>query len=404
MQLGMAAPPPGYGGYPPPPPCQVYAPPPGQESHREGSPPREEVAPYHAPPPGGYGPPPPGAYCYPPPPPVGYGPPPPHYGYPPPHPGAYGAPPPGPYGYPPPPAYGYPPPPGYPPYGYPPPPGYPPYGYPPPPGVYVGTGGGGYYGDRGSSRSRSPRGGRGSEGKHTCRFFIGIENDDDFRVARRIIGANGNKMKEIVAKSGGDAKLRLRGKGSGYVERDSNHESPEPLQLCISCPTHEGYIMARRCTEELLIRVYGEYDSWCADKGRPHRSPGIHMTERHHESAGGQQQSRQESPGTNRGRGGGRRGGGGKARKSSSAPPSGHNGGGEGGGGPEDRGTPPANAPPEQEIEKLVNDRNEARRRGDFSKADSIRDNLKNKGVVLSDEKGGHGNGLMVTQWRYWHD
>ncbi|CAJ1330711.1 unnamed protein product [Effrenium voratum] len=204
----------------------------------------------------------------------GYGgyPPPGYGGYPPPQhppPYGYGAPP----GHPPPPSYGYgPPPPGYPSHGYPPPhwpP--PPHGYwPPPPGAYPG-----YY-PREPSRSRSPR----REGKYTCRFFIGIDNDDKFRVAKRIIGANGCNMKDIVKKSGDVAKLRLRGKGSGFAERDTGEESPEPLQLCISCPTQRGYDVARKCAEELLLSVYDEYEDWCSEKGLDVEMPTIRMTER----------------------------------------------------------------------------------------------------------------------------
>lgn len=115
-------------------------------------------------------------------------------------------------------------------------------------------------------------------------------------------------MKDIVAKSGGEAKLRLRGKGSGYVERDTNHESPEPLQLCISCPTYEGYHTAMKCTEELLLRVYGEYDSWCAEKGKSERGPRIHMTEKHHAGDTPARGRGGETPAT--GSGGGKRRGG----------------------------------------------------------------------------------------------
>jgi len=200
-------------------------------------------------------------------------------------------------------------------------------------------------------------------------------------------------MKEIVSKAGGDAKLRLRGKGSGYTERDSNTESNEPLQLCISSPSHEGYIIARRCVEELLLQVYGEYDKWCAEQGLPHRSPGIHMTERHHEGAGGGRPH--DGRGNSRGA---RRGGGGKARRSS--PPRDKDFGFNSA----DRGTPPPGAPLEQEIEAQINARNEARKGGDFAKADSIRDDLKRRGVMLSDEKGGRGGAPTVTAWRYWHD
>jgi len=94
-------------------------------------------------------------------------------------------------------------------------------------------------------------------------------------------------MKDIVARSGGDAKLRLRGRGSGYVERDTKVESQEHLQLCISAPRLESYNIARRCAEDLLRQTYGEYNQWCAEKGRPDRAPEIRMSERHHNDGQG---------------------------------------------------------------------------------------------------------------------
>ena len=44
-------------------------------------------------------------------------------------------------------------------------------------------------------------------------------------------------------------------------------------------------------------------------------------------------------------------------------------------------------------IEDLINNRNEARRDKNFSLADSIRDKLKNKGIMIEDTKDG-------TIWR----
>eukprot|EP00913_Durusdinium_trenchii_P027076 g25411.t1 len=315
-------------------------------------------------------PPPPGDYGY------GYSyPPPPAYGYPPPQhpPPGYGYPPPGPPGHhPPPPGYGYPPP-GYPPPGYP-PPGYPPPSYwPPPPGAY----GGGY--GREPSRSRSPR----REGKYTCRFFIGIENDNKFKVAKRIIGGNGANMKEIVRKSGDVAKLRLRGKGSGFAERDTGEESPEPLQLCISCPTQRGYDIARKCAEELLLRVYDEYEDYCSEKGLEVELPTIKMTERHMSGdTGGAQGSGAGRKGNRRER---------KKPKAAAKPKE------------EDHGERPEGAPGVEEIEELISERNACRKRGEYSKADEIRDDLKERGVVLSDEKGAHGEGLNV-KLSYWSE
>lgn len=336
----MAAPPPGY----------PYGPPP----------------PGYYPPPAGYYPPPPGAY-----PPPGYYPPPPG-AYPPPP--GYGAPPPG---------YPYGPPPGYP-YG--PPPGYPPPGHYP----YDGP-------DRGSSRGGGG-GGRDGVGKYTCRFFIGIDNDDQFKIVKRIIGNGGARMKDIVAKSGGEAKLRLRGQGSGYEERDTGAESKEPLQLCISCTSQRGYDISVRCTEDLLLVIYRQYDDWCIEKGRPERAPRINMKERHQSDApGGGAGGGSDN---NRRRGGAKRG---KAKaaairdRSRSRSRSRRSRSGA------DHGEAPEGAPSPEEIKQLINERNTARSDHDYRKADVIRDDLKSRGVVLSDEKGAQGSGLTVTSWRYWH-
>jgi hypothetical protein len=103
--------------------------------------------------------------------------------------------------------------------------------------------------------------------KFTCRFEIGIDNDKDFQVARRIIGQKGMNMKEIVNRT--DAKLRLRGRGSGYLEGLTRQESPEPLHLCVSCTSRRGYTEAARMVSELLERVYAEYREYCISRCLP---------------------------------------------------------------------------------------------------------------------------------------
>jgi hypothetical protein len=232
------------------------------------------------------------------------------------------------------------------------------------------------------------RGGAGA--KYTCRFFLGIENDNDFHIARRIIGHGGSKMKDIVERSGGDAKLRLRGKGSGFVERDLKVESPEPLQLCISCPRKEGYEIAVRYARELLEDVYGEYTKWCEDNNLPDNTPEIKMTEKHHKEkeGGAANYGRPRSPprqqkGRDRQRP--------QATHAIADRPS------------DDVPAPPG-APSVEDIKRAINDRNEARKRGDYREADRIRDDLRDRKVVLSDEKGAQGNPQNVTTWRYWAD
>jgi hypothetical protein len=109
-------------------------------------------------------------------------------------------------------------------------------------------------------------------GKYTCRFEMQIENDKDFQVARRLIGAKGCNMKKIVEMCGKNqdgsitqdvVKLRLRGKGSGYKEGPFNKESDEPLHLCISSKFPDRYKYACNLVQELVYSVYEEYKKYC---------------------------------------------------------------------------------------------------------------------------------------------
>lgn len=262
----------------------------------------------------------------------------------------------------------------------------------------------------GEARTMHVKGAR----KYTCRFLIGIENDKEFQVARRLIGSKGSNMKRIVRQT--EAKLRLRGVGSGYFEGAAQKESPEPLQLCVSCTSIEGYKTAVRQVEELLLRVYQEYRQYCRDSGMPVPDLHINLSENqlvYSSRAGGGSGSSlgglaaipssdaAGEAGSCTGGGGGQRkerragrggGGGSKSRSGKAAP--------EGG----DRGEPGPNAPSVEEIQQLINERNEARRSCNFQEADRIRELLHSRGVALMDEPGGRGKGAEVTTWRYWRD
>jgi len=236
--------------------------------------------------------------------------------------------------------------------------------------------------------------------KYTCRFLIGIENDKEFQVARRIIGAKGANMKRIVRLT--EAKLRLRGQGSGYFEGAGQKESAEPLQLCVSCISADGYKTAVRQVEEILKRVYEEYKQFCREGNKPVPELHINLSENQlvysarepkgspalPASPGGGSDG--EGSPKKEGRRGGRRS---RAKKEGRAAV-----------GELDRGEPGPNAPPVDDIEKLIDDRNEARRANNFQEADRIRNLLHSQGVALMDEPGGRGRGAEVTTWRYWRD
>jgi len=202
-------------------------------------------------------------------------------------------------------------------------------------------------------------------------------------VGKRIIGQGGVNMKDILKKAGSEVKLRLRGKGSGYKEHSTNVESEEPLQLCISCTEGRGYDLAIACVDALLRRIYYDYDRYCQENGLPGRAPEIWMKER-----------RESEHRPNRRGGQSDNKGGGKRRDNrQEAKPA-----------IEDRGEQPEGAPAAEEVETLVQERNKARKAGDFKRADQIRDDLHERKVVLSDEKGAAGKASTVTTWRYWHE
>lgn len=233
-------------------------------------------------------------------------------------------------------------------------PGYPPMMPPPAPGGLPRMGGDG----------DSPAGGRPK--KYTCKLEVGIENEGEFRVGSRVIQVARQIWQDQKFQEYG-GKTRLRGKGIG-----GPHEADEPLALCISCRDQAAFDRAVEYAEMQLQKVHNEFRAFCAQKGRP--EPQLELK---------------------------------VSKKGSSFP---YDQGGSdsmfavGPGGEIARGERPDNAPTDEEIEKLIEKRNEARKAANFKEADSVRDHLKNLGVVLMDEKNAKGNfkGNEVTKWRFW--
>merc|ERR1712217_371729 len=93
--------------------------------------------------------------------------------------------------------------------------------------------------------------------KPQCQFYIAIDQETTFDVTRKLLGSHGENVKEISRNSG--AKLRLRGKGSGFKEGPEQQESSDPLMLCISAGDQESYTIARDLTWKLVEDVYRQY-------------------------------------------------------------------------------------------------------------------------------------------------
>lgn len=85
-----------------------------------------------------------------------------------------------------------------------------------------------------NSGQRRPR----DDGGLQERLIVGIENDSEFHVTKRIIGPGGSHMKNIISNAGEGTKVRLRGRGSGYKEVHTF----EPI--CYSYSSHIYFRMA----------------------------------------------------------------------------------------------------------------------------------------------------------------
>ncbi|KAF4678643.1 hypothetical protein FOZ60_016325 [Perkinsus olseni] len=113
-----------------------------------------------------------------------------------------------------------------------------------------------------------------SGGRWCARFVIGAERmHKDFPIVGRIIGPNGEHMKEIHNKT--SAKLRLRGRRSNYREGPEQKESDEPLHLCVSSNDEVSYRRTCEMVEHLMKGVYEDYGVWCSQRGIP--IPAIQM-------------------------------------------------------------------------------------------------------------------------------
>lgn len=119
----------------------------------------------------------------------------------------------------------------------------------------------------GKSRHRKGKGkGKGSSDKLQCQFIIGIEEDAEFGVVRRILGRAGANMKSVAERTG--VKLRLRGRGSKFLEGPEQQESTDDLMLCVSGQDDAGFQLAKDLVSEILRDIYKQNVAFCRRVGK----------------------------------------------------------------------------------------------------------------------------------------
>mmetsp|Transcript_96280 Transcript_96280/g.272151 ORF Transcript_96280/g.272151 Transcript_96280/m.272151 type:complete len:463 (-) Transcript_96280:390-1778(-) len=97
----------------------------------------------------------------------------------------------------------------------------------------------------------------------TCCISVGLDEDRDFQVVRRLVGPRGQHMKRIGASAGG-ARLRVSGapaRGSGLLVG--------PLRVCVAAPSKASLSVAQSLVEELVETVRAEYDRFRLARGLP---------------------------------------------------------------------------------------------------------------------------------------
>lgn len=105
----------------------------------------------------------------------------------------------------------------------------------------------------------------GDNQKFICVFQVGLDDDEEFCLVKRILGKAGNNMRRIAEEC--SAKVRLRGIGSGFLEGADGKEANMPLQLNVSCSDFDSYQGAVDRVSTLLKDLYKHYRRYSRAKG-----------------------------------------------------------------------------------------------------------------------------------------
>ncbi|KAF1839304.1 hypothetical protein BDW02DRAFT_515241 [Decorospora gaudefroyi] len=96
------------------------------------------------------------------------------------------------------------------------------------------------------------------------KISVGLEPIGGFNLRAQVVGRGGDNVKYIQQETG--CKVQIKGRGSGFLEPQSNQESEEPMYLHIAGPRPEGVAQAKQLCEELLEKVKADYQAF---KERP---------------------------------------------------------------------------------------------------------------------------------------
>lgn len=103
--------------------------------------------------------------------------------------------------------------------------------------------------------------------KFERRLDVGVEEDSQFRVVRRLLGPGGENMQHITreanrAHPGADVRVSIRGRGVHRSPGCRKNDSEEPLALVLTASSEEALAFAASMAEDLIAdarKAYGAF-------------------------------------------------------------------------------------------------------------------------------------------------
>lgn len=103
---------------------------------------------------------------------------------------------------------------------------------------------------------------------------VGIEDDLEFRVVRRLLGPSGENLKHINEEAPG-SKVWISGKGSRLSNQPTDSELGS-LKICISATSHTTLCEASELVKDLLQAVHEDYRRFWSRHGCMPKEPTVH--------------------------------------------------------------------------------------------------------------------------------
>ncbi|KAF2461444.1 hypothetical protein BDY21DRAFT_397886 [Lineolata rhizophorae] len=114
---------------------------------------------------------------------------------------------------------------------------------------------------------------------------IGLEPVPGFNLRASVVGSGGAYVKHIQQETG--CRVQIKGRGSGFLERETRQESDEPMYLHVAAPSRDQVDNGKALCEDLIDNVRKQYEQF-KEHGGSRRHGHHHGSSDGHHGIGGQ--------------------------------------------------------------------------------------------------------------------